>query len=154
MQARIKEKLKLRVIGLCEGNSLLTGEFPSQRVSNAENVYIWWRHHEKNYASRRSLSSITPKERLFYKLRSEQNGCHFPDDISKWVFLNENGSISIKISLRFVPRGWVNNILAMVQIMAWHRPGDKPSSEPTMVNLLTHICVTRPQWVNSIKYKV
>ena len=33
--------------------------------------------------------------------------------------------------------------------MAWRRPGDKPLSEPMMVSLLTHICVTRPQWVNS-----
>ena len=32
--------------------------------------------------------------------------------------------------------------------MAWRRPGDKPLSEPMMVILLTHICVTRPQWVN------
>ena len=31
--------------------------------------------------------------------------------------------------------------------MAWRRPGDKPLSEPMMVNLPTHICVTRPQWV-------
>ena len=36
---------KLRVTGLCEGNSPLTGEFPAQRASNAENVSIWWRHH-------------------------------------------------------------------------------------------------------------
>ena len=35
--------------------------------------------------------------------------------------------------------------------MAWRRPGDKPLSEPTMVSLLTHICVTRPQWVNVIE---
>ena len=32
--------------------------------------------------------------------------------------------------------------------MAWRRPGDKPLSEPMLVSLLTHICVTRPQWVN------
>ena len=37
-----------------------------------------------------------------------------------------------------------------VVIMAWRRPGDKPLSEPMMVNLLTHICVTRPQWVNTL----
>ena len=37
---------------------------------------------------------------------------------------------------------------ALVQIMAWHRPGDKPLSEPMMIILLTHICVTQPQWVN------
>ena len=35
----------------------------------------------------------------------------------------------------------------MFQIMAWRRPGDKPLSEPIMVNLPTHICVTQPQWV-------
>ena len=40
------------------------------------------------------------------------------------------------------------NIPALVQIMAWRRPGDKPSSEPMIVSLLTHICITRPQWVN------
>ena len=32
--------------GLCEGNSPVTGEFPSQRASKAENVSIWWRHHD------------------------------------------------------------------------------------------------------------
>ena len=53
------------------------------------------------------------------------------------------------ISLKFVPKGPINNIPALVQIMAWRRPGDKPISEPMMVSLLTHICVTRPQWVNS-----
>ena len=33
--------------------------------------------------------------------------------------------------------------------MAWRRPGDKPLSEPMMVSLVTHICVTRPQRVNT-----
>ena len=36
--------------GLCEGNTLVTGEFPAQRASNAENVSIWWRHHDKTEA--------------------------------------------------------------------------------------------------------
>ena len=36
---------KLRVTGLCEGNSPMTGEFPAQKANNAENVFIWWRHH-------------------------------------------------------------------------------------------------------------
>ena len=44
----------------------------------------------------------------------------------------------------------INNIPALVQIMAWRRPGDKPLSEPMMVSLLTYICITRPQWVNSL----
>ena len=41
---RSKEISKLRVTGLCVGNSPVTGEFPAQRASNAENVSIWWRH--------------------------------------------------------------------------------------------------------------
>ena len=62
--------------------------------------------------------------------------------------------ISINISLQFVPKGLINNILALVQIMAWHRPSDKPLSEPKMVNLLTHECIIRPQWVKLYYYKV
>ena len=44
-RARSNKTPKLRVTGLCERNSPVTGEFPAQRVSNAENVSIWWRHH-------------------------------------------------------------------------------------------------------------
>ena len=40
---------KLHVTGLCAGNSPVTGEFPAQMASNAENVSIWWRHHDKQY---------------------------------------------------------------------------------------------------------
>ena len=61
-----------------------------------------------------------------------------------WI---KNIRISIKISLKFVPKGLINNIPPLVLIMAWRRPGDKPSSEPMIVRSLTHICVTRPQWV-------
>ena len=43
---RSKKILKLRVTGLCAGNSPVTGEFPAHRTSNAENVSIWWSHHE------------------------------------------------------------------------------------------------------------
>ena len=42
---RSKKTSKLRVTGLCAGNSPVTGEFPTQRASNAEKVSIWWRHH-------------------------------------------------------------------------------------------------------------
>ena len=59
-------------------------------------------------------------------LRPGQNGRHFTDDIFKRIFFNENVWISIKISLRFVPKGPINNIPALVQIMAWRRSGDKP----------------------------
>ena len=84
-------------------------------------------------------------------LRPRQYGDHLPDDIFKWIFLNWNVWISIKISLNCVPRSPINNIPALVQIMTWRRPGDKPLSEPMMVSLLTHICVTRPRWVNILR---
>ena len=45
---RSKKTSKLRVTGLCVGNSPGTGEFPAQMASNAENVSIWWRHHVEN----------------------------------------------------------------------------------------------------------
>ena len=78
-------------------------------------------------------------------LRPRQNGRRFADDTFIRIFLNEDARISIKISLKFVPKGPINNIPALVQIMAWRRSGDKPLSEPMMVSLLTHICVARPQ---------
>ena len=81
-------------------------------------------------------------------LRPRLNRRPFADDIFKCIFLNENVLISIKISLKFIPKGPINNIPALVQVMAWRRPGDKPLTEPMVVRLLTHICVTRPQWVN------
>ena len=80
-------------------------------------------------------------------LRPRQNGCLFADEIFKCIFFNENVWISITISLKFVPKVRINNIPALVQIMAWRRLGDKPLSETMMVTLLMHICVTRPQWV-------
>ena len=45
-RCRSKKTSKLRVTGLCAGNLPVTGEFPAQMASNAENVSIWWRHHE------------------------------------------------------------------------------------------------------------
>ena len=72
-------------------------------------------------------------------LRPRQNRSHFADDTFKRIFFNENVRILINISLKFVPKGLINDIPALVQIMAWWRPGDKPLSEPMMVNLLMHI---------------
>ena len=78
-----------------------------------------------------------------------QNGCHFADNSFKYVFFK--GIIivwnMIKISVKFVPKGPINIITALVQIMAWHLPGNKLLSEPMMVTLLMHIRLTLPQWV-------
>ena len=70
---------------------------------------------------------------LINTLRPRQDGRLFPDDIFICIFLNENEWNSIKISLKFVPTVPINNIPALVQIMAWRRLGDKPLSEPMMV---------------------
>ena len=58
IQAHIKEKKsKLRVTGPCEGNSPVTGEFPAQGASNAENVSIWWLNHA-SVEINRSISNV------------------------------------------------------------------------------------------------
>ena len=72
-------------------------------------------------------------------LRPRQNGRHFTHDIFKCIFFNENVKNVITFSLRFVPNGPNNNISALIQIMAWRRPGVKPIPEPMMVRLPTHM---------------
>ena len=82
-------------------------------------------------------------------LRLRRNCCNFADDIFKCIFLNENMWVSLMMSLKFVSKIRINNIPALVQTMASHWPSDKPLSEPIlMISLLTHICITQPQWVN------
>ena len=98
-----------------------------------------------------SLDCLFGTNPLLNTLRPRQNGHHFPDDIFKWIFLNENVWISINISLKCVPRGPINNIPTLIQVMAWRRPGDKPLSEPMMVRLPTHICVSPPHWVITLR---
>ena len=65
----------------------------------------------------------------------DKMGAIFQTTIFKCIFLTENAWISIRISLQFVPNpmGPINNIPALVQIMAWRQPGDKALSEPMMV---------------------
>ena len=74
------------------------------------------------------------KSWIFNTLRWRLNGCRFADDTFKRIFLNEYRRILIKISLKLVPKGPINKNPPLAQIM---------------VSLLTHICVTRPQWVIS-----
>ena len=104
-------------------------------------AFIFW--HVQHVLSARRLNTLRPR----------QNGRLFPDDIFKCIFLNENVWISLKISLKFVPKVPINSIPALVMIMACRRPGDKPLSEPMMVSLPTQLCVTRPQWVKQYQYR-
>ena len=101
-------------------------------------------------ASNLEFTDRAPETVGMNSLRPRRNRRHFADDIFKCIFVNENDWISLRIWLKFVPMVRINNIPSLVQIMAWRRPGDKPLSEPMMVRLLTHICVTRPQWVKAV----
>ena len=71
IRCRSKKSSKVRVTGLCAGNSPETGEFPAQRASDAENVSIWWRHH-----SNISLEVVQPlddnqKKNMKYSVKLE-----------------------------------------------------------------------------------
>ena len=68
------------------------------------------------------LSAKQSAHSAFNTLRRRQNGRHFAGDTFNRIFVNENGRISIKFSLKFVPKGPINNIPALVQLMAWRRP--------------------------------
>ena len=74
---------------------------------------------------------------------------NFADDIFNRIFVNENVWILIQFSLKFVLKDPIKTIPTLVQIMAWRRLDDKPLFEWMVVSLLTYICVTRPQWVNT-----
>ena len=99
-----------------------------------------------------SETSVSEWVIKFNTLRPGQDGRHFSDDIFKCIFINENCCVLIKCSLKYVRKDPIDNNPALVQIMAWHRSGDKLLSEPMMISLPTHICVTRPQWVNSFSW--
>ena len=55
---RSKKTFKLCATGICEENPLITGEFPSQRASNAKNVFIWWHRNVNQWRRRRTVSSL------------------------------------------------------------------------------------------------
>ena len=71
-----------------------------------------------------------------------------PGQNFRYIFLNENDRIPIRIWLKFIPRSPIDNKPALIQVMAWRRAGDKPLPESIMTKFIdAYICVTRPQWV-------
>ena len=98
--------------------------------------------------SKTADENTTNSIQVFNTLRPRQDGRHFADDIFTCNFVNENCCILIEFSLKYVRKGPIDNNPSLVRIMAWRRSGDKPLSEPMMISLPTHVCVTRPQWVN------
>ena len=114
-------------------------------------VMAWCRQATSHYLSQCWLRSLLPygvtRPQWVNTLRPRQDGRHFSDDIFKWIFFNENCCIFIQISMKYIPKGPIYNNPVLVQIMAWCRPGDKPFSEPMIVRLPMHICISQPQWV-------
>ena len=58
------------------------------------------------------------------------------DGIFKCIFLNENVRIFIQISLKFVPKGSIDNKPALVQVLVWRWTGDKPLPEPMLTQYI------------------
>ena len=84
--------------------------------------------------------------------RSRRNDRHLADDhLFSWMKIYW---CEFKFHWSFFPKGPINNIPALDQIMAWRQPGDKPLSDPRMFSLMTHIWVTRPQWVNKRHWEI
>ena len=118
-KAQIKETSKLRVIGLCVGNLPVTGEFPAQRASDAENVSIWWRHHEicylphshsatkihqsKNPYTQCFIHKMIVSTRVIFLVLKFPIGC-----ISRWTFLN--------VFLHLVSNGNDKSVLIIVYV--------------------------------------
>ena len=100
-------------------------------------------------------SSLVPSVINFQinTLRLQQNSWHFPDDI-KCIFWDENVQILIKISLKFVHKGQIDNIPALVQIMACCQPGNKPLSEPMLAwvgDAYMHHSAKHNWWFNNAR---
>ena len=74
-----------------------------------------------------------PTPGIVNTLRQRQTGRHFSDDIFKCDIINEMFCILIWISLKFVPKGSIDNNSALISFMAWHKTGDKALSEPMLV---------------------
>ena len=124
---RSKKTSKLRITGLCAGNSPVTGDFPAQRASNAENVSIWWHHLYIVSQASQWRYVVTVEVQTLAHLPRGQNVRRFTDDIFKHIFLNENIRIWIEISLKFVPNIPIANKPALVHVMAWHQTLHEPN---------------------------
>ena len=104
--------------------------------------------HCKLFEDRASLVFIYrwPIFKWVISLRQKWNRRHLAD-IFKCIFLNEKILISIKLSLKFIRNGPINNIQALVQIMAWRRPGDNPLSEP-MAHMSHSASMSSRDWIH------
>ena len=113
-----------------------------QMIASTEPHSLKWHHAflRRDTKGFKILSSTNKCQLAQLTHWGRENGRHFPDDIFKCIFLNENVRIASNISLNCVLYGPIDYKSALVQIMAWRRAGDKPLSEPMMTAWLYPIC--------------
>ena len=141
---RSKKTSKLRVTGLCAGNSPVTGEFPAQKASNAENVSIWWRHHDK-YTH--GFVVLCPVFRLFNSLAPGRFGCDSKSVIFNLVWLIDIFRSSHDNALWWMPQDLTDDNSTLVQVMAWCRQATSHYLSQCWLSPLSPYGVARPQWV-------
>ena len=84
---RSKKASKFRVTGLCEGNSPVTGDFPTQRTGNAENVSIWWRHPDPDFAfADMEQVSDSESETCFISSNAKSGSFVYQDVYQIWIY--------------------------------------------------------------------
>ena len=116
--------------------TILAGYLEKERVGYQ---YRKYRCGDKNcvrlsyFSNTGNMASLYWFPALLNTLRLRQNGRHFADNLLRCIFLGRNIWIWIKISLKFVPKGPINDFPALVQTLAWHQIGNKPLSEPMLI---------------------
>ena len=137
---RSKEKPKLRVTGLCVGNSPLLGEFPAQMASDAKNVSLWWRHHACSIfnggLARTAINSLAPG-------KFEWN---FRHAIFKQILAIDCWCISCEIALLWMSLDFTDGQSTLVQVMAWCRQATSHYLSQCGPRSLSPYGVTRPQY--------
>ena len=156
---RSKKISKLRVTGLCEANSPVTGEFPTQRASNGENVSIWWHHHGPRFMTPMasltwlSLNKLTSQQTIFSlsllntrdpftkltwfnSLTPGKFEWNLINVIFKWILVTDSWDISCEIALIWMSLDFTDDQSTLVQVMAWWL---QATIKPLPELMLTHI---------------
>ena len=94
-RCRSKKTPKLRATSLCAGNSPGTGEFPAQMASNAENVSIWWRHHECWLISPCYPHCVSFQPQLTVEKNGSARSSHSDWTSPMWIWLNIDICLSL-----------------------------------------------------------
>ena len=105
VQVQIKKTSKLHITGLCEGNSPVTGGFPSQRASNTENASIWWPFYDYSFSTRRVNWFVAGNK---YRFENKNSQFHFL--YHNPLHINAN-------SIRCIPEDLIGNKSSLIQVM-------------------------------------